>query len=491
MSRTHPDKRNFGHSSFVSVVGQGIDSFSSILLSPDVQALDVSGTKIEDFEGLGIRGKLTSLKADRTRIQSFRGAEPQQALQTLLLLQTPIADARHLELMSAVIFGSSLRTVNGTLVQQKTHALANQLRPNVLRYLSEGYLLLATSPLTIGKPGSSDAIIVDLTEQQYLEKRRQSEENERKLAEMRERLAQLHREQTRRPPPKAPLPHPPPKKPTPPEPSARLRKPRKPPKAPSEPAPDAQTSIEPIPSEQIAEPPLVNREASASIPPVAGPPIESTNPTIALIPGNAPPEAVAPPPIEPTAEADVEIAEPEAGPEPQSDLDAAFGASCKQQIPPKSDEEEETKEDGLPVGQASMDMTDSLTASTDGLEVSPAQDVPRSGGDREFVVKQIPIIETGFSDSDDQMARLDADSPTKPEPQQRPGKPPANRRSVDCELEMIRALHVAVVDESRIPDENSDSFDGLSSIAPVIKLDANLSSDDLLADDLDPRSSKK
>jgi hypothetical protein len=400
--------------------------------------------------------------------------------------------------MSVIAFGPSLRTVNGTVVQAKTRALANQLRPNVLRYLSEGYLLLATSPPTIGKPDSSDTIIVDLTEEQYLEKRRQSEQNERKLAEMREQLARLHREQAKAPPPKAPLRQRPPKKangkPTPPEPCGRPPKTRKRPKASaepiklpseanhSEPVADAESSIQPVPSEQIAEPPLENPEAKASSPPVAEDMIESVNPSIEPIPGEVPIE-----PIDDTAER-------KAKPKPQSEIDAEFGTNCKRRIPPKpEEEEEEQKEDDLPLIQASVDIAESLVASTEGLGLGAhdeEEDIP-GFDDQEFVAKKIPIIATGFSDSDDEMALLDPDSPMKPEPQQRPRKPFANRASVDCELETIRALHVSVVDESGMPDENSDSFDGLSSINPVIKLDANLSSDDLSPDDLDPRSNKK
>jgi hypothetical protein len=193
--KTQPEKRNFAKSPFVSVAAQGIASFADLILSPTLKTLDVSRNPIIDFRGLQERGKLTTIKADRTKIHSFRGAEALISLEGLSMLQTPIAGERHFEVMAVIVFGPTLKTINGAIVRPRVHEQANLLRSNVGPHLTAGSLLTCCSPPTVRNPETGATLIVDLTSEEYHAKKRQSEENSRKLAEMRQLLLKLEAEQ--------------------------------------------------------------------------------------------------------------------------------------------------------------------------------------------------------------------------------------------------------------------------------------------------------
>ena len=182
---------------FVSVVNQGIKSFSDIVFSPAVKTIDVSGNPITNFEGLQDVNCLTTLRADRTQINSLQGGVTMKSLLKISLFESPIASAKLLSLMCVIVFGPSLAQVNGKTVTERTRRIAAEIRPKIRKYLLDGCLLVAVSPMTVLPLGAKEPIILDMEENDAEEQKRQIAENERKLAEMRKQLIQLQQQQKR------------------------------------------------------------------------------------------------------------------------------------------------------------------------------------------------------------------------------------------------------------------------------------------------------
>lgn len=182
---------------FVSVVNQGIKSFSEIVFSPAVKTIDVSGNPITNFEGLQDVNCLTTLRADRTQINSLQGGVTMKSLLKISLFESPIASAKLLSLMCVIVFGPSLAQVNGKTVTERTRRIAAEIRPKIRKYLLDGCLLVAVSPMTVLPLGAKEPIILDMEENDAEEQKRQIAENERKLAEMRKQLIQLQQQQKR------------------------------------------------------------------------------------------------------------------------------------------------------------------------------------------------------------------------------------------------------------------------------------------------------
>jgi hypothetical protein len=176
---------------FISIPGQSIKSFSSLGLHEEIKTLNVSANPISDFTGFDLLPALTSLKADRTNITSLKGARIAPSLRCLSIESSPLGNSANLLVMSVISFGSTLKTVNGSVVSDKARELAQKLRPIVGSYLFEGYLLQSISPLIVCQPDSRTPILVDLPAESAREQRQRIEENNTQITELRRELALL------------------------------------------------------------------------------------------------------------------------------------------------------------------------------------------------------------------------------------------------------------------------------------------------------------
>lgn len=180
-----------GNISFMNLQNKGIKSFAEIKYNVEPKSIDVSGNPIVDFEGFGQRVTLGTLKADGTLINSFKGASSIASLQSVSFDKTPISQSQYFPIMCLIVFGDTLKSINNRIIVPKWKEQARKLRPQISRYLKDGYVLTGIHPLTISKPNSNENILLDVPPNELSEKERKIKENDDKLAEMRKKLAEL------------------------------------------------------------------------------------------------------------------------------------------------------------------------------------------------------------------------------------------------------------------------------------------------------------
>ncbi|OHS99830.1 hypothetical protein TRFO_33614 [Tritrichomonas foetus] len=184
-------KANQNKIDFKSYVGKGYQSFASIKIPKVIKSIDFSYNPIKNFEGLGQNHQLVILKCDNTSLESFKGAEIQVSLLQFSCLNSPLAKSKLLQVMSLVVFGQSLNSVNGHVILQKNREIALKIGDQAKVHLLRGFILSSADPLMISRPGQKDSIAVDLTVDEFLQREKKLQSNNEKLEEMRKRLKEL------------------------------------------------------------------------------------------------------------------------------------------------------------------------------------------------------------------------------------------------------------------------------------------------------------
>jgi hypothetical protein len=136
----------------LSYAGRNMSTFPPIQRSMSILKLDISDNPLTGFEGMQSYKSLITFVANRTKITSFKGVKPQDGVQQVMFSQTPLGCEPHFPLMALVVFGSGLNIVNGRVVTDADRALADGLRPQILKLLADGWLLKRLSPVTLLNP---------------------------------------------------------------------------------------------------------------------------------------------------------------------------------------------------------------------------------------------------------------------------------------------------------------------------------------------------
>lgn len=126
---------------------QHLHSFQDISIPKNCSTIDISKNKLKNFNGLPTLKLLTNLTADNNPINSFLGASSQPSLFWISLKNTPLARHTHFRMMCIIVFGSSLKFINGEAVGKTFIQKADKLRNDVLPNLLDGKILLSLSPI--------------------------------------------------------------------------------------------------------------------------------------------------------------------------------------------------------------------------------------------------------------------------------------------------------------------------------------------------------
>ena len=113
---------------------------------------DVAHTKewkqTTSFEGLPSVPNLRALDVRNSSIESFYGAQVQPNLERFNCLETPLAQYKHLALMSLIAFGKSVVYVNGSEVDMDTRRLANSVKSDLRPLIcNDRWVIINTDPI--------------------------------------------------------------------------------------------------------------------------------------------------------------------------------------------------------------------------------------------------------------------------------------------------------------------------------------------------------
>lgn len=131
----------------INVSHKHLHSFQDISIGKNCSTIDISKNKLKNFNGLPTLKLLTNLTADNNPILSFLGASPQPSLFWISLKNTPLSKHTHFRLMCLIVFGSTLKFINGEAVGKTLIQKAEKLRNDVLPNLLDGKILLSLSPI--------------------------------------------------------------------------------------------------------------------------------------------------------------------------------------------------------------------------------------------------------------------------------------------------------------------------------------------------------
>jgi hypothetical protein len=127
------------------------DSISPSQTSRDFQTLDFSGQRLNsiifpDFSGV------RKLVLDDVKLTTFANLNFSSGLEFFSCFNAPISISRHFVLMAAIVFGPTLRRINGATISTATKAVASTLTPFIREYLLKGFLLMNLKPVRLLNP---------------------------------------------------------------------------------------------------------------------------------------------------------------------------------------------------------------------------------------------------------------------------------------------------------------------------------------------------
>ena len=133
----------------ISYSNQNITNLSSIANNVPVEKLDLSGNPIVDFSGLKVFPELYILDCSNTQLSSFNNFPNQKGIKSFFCKKTLLCSYPLLYLMSSIVFGPSLESVNGLNIKQTKKANAVQMSQKVRPYLTKGWILQNLDPVKI------------------------------------------------------------------------------------------------------------------------------------------------------------------------------------------------------------------------------------------------------------------------------------------------------------------------------------------------------
>jgi hypothetical protein len=124
------------------------DSITPSLLSRDSRTLDFSGQRPSSIV-LPDTPCVRKLVLDDVKLTTFANLHLPFGLEILSCLNTPISASRHFVLMAAIVFGPTLRRVNGATIPAATKTSASILTPLIRKDLLRGFVLMNLKPVRL------------------------------------------------------------------------------------------------------------------------------------------------------------------------------------------------------------------------------------------------------------------------------------------------------------------------------------------------------
>lgn len=139
-----PDRRKEGDFS-----NRFLNDFPHLKFISQCKCLNFSKNPISSFKNLPALPILQEIILDYTDIKNFEDAQPQPRLSSISLLNTPICQCPFLSLMCVIVFGNSVKEVNGKILEEIEINTGIQIRAQVISYITRGWLIYSYQPLCI------------------------------------------------------------------------------------------------------------------------------------------------------------------------------------------------------------------------------------------------------------------------------------------------------------------------------------------------------
>lgn len=133
----------------ISYSNKNLNDLSSIPNNVPVEKIDISNNPIVDFKGMRVFPKIHVLDCSNTRLTSFNFFPNQEGIKTFICKKTPICSNQFLILMSSIVFGQSLESVNGININQNTKSNALTMTPKIRQFLIKGWIIQNLNPVKI------------------------------------------------------------------------------------------------------------------------------------------------------------------------------------------------------------------------------------------------------------------------------------------------------------------------------------------------------
>ncbi|KAK8835341.1 hypothetical protein M9Y10_017869 [Tritrichomonas musculus] len=143
------DQNNLPQSIHRSFNMQGLTSFPPFKLLLPYQTLTFSSNPIDSFGTLPSLPNLKYLDISETQISSFQYIQTQPLIESINIKNTPLSHYTETILMTVIAFGPTLKMINGSQIPQVIYKRGLKLRPYLLCYLYNGWILLSDNPIKV------------------------------------------------------------------------------------------------------------------------------------------------------------------------------------------------------------------------------------------------------------------------------------------------------------------------------------------------------
>jgi hypothetical protein len=134
-------------------VNRSLHSLSSISLPPNIKLLNVERNQIQDFIGFTPTASLETLKISDNPIASLRGMPILPKLVTIEISQTPFAKQQFYRVALLILFGKSLRLIDGERISGTERQIAGSYPAGTDALVRAGWTVTypPPSPQELGK----------------------------------------------------------------------------------------------------------------------------------------------------------------------------------------------------------------------------------------------------------------------------------------------------------------------------------------------------
>lgn len=129
--------------------GQNLAKFPPYDYLGEYTSLFFQNNKISSFKSLPSISGLRKLFLDSNNIKSFKHAQPQPNLRVISLSNNPISSEEYLGLMSYIVFGDNVSTVNHISLSTEEKNLGRKLRPHVINDLLNEWVIRSINPIIL------------------------------------------------------------------------------------------------------------------------------------------------------------------------------------------------------------------------------------------------------------------------------------------------------------------------------------------------------
>jgi hypothetical protein len=132
--------------SYAVFVKKSLQNLSSMNLPPNIKTLNVANNQIVDFVGFAPSPQLESLQLSRNPIASLRGIPPLPKLTSIDLSETPLARTQFYRVALLILFGKSLRVIDGERISGSERQLAASYPPGSDALVRAGWTVTYPPP---------------------------------------------------------------------------------------------------------------------------------------------------------------------------------------------------------------------------------------------------------------------------------------------------------------------------------------------------------